>query len=87
MCRVETSSNRGVSEAVENVGDFLEARAYRSAHARRVFDQDAQIAQWIAAAGLLHGLDNVGDGLGHGALAARAGVNDQKIRAEGYAAD
>src|SRR5580704_15861386 len=67
--------------------NFFEARADGDSHPCRILDKDAQIAERNSLGTLLHGFDDRGDGLLWRGFPARAGMNDQKISAEGYAAN
>src|ERR1700722_380513 len=87
MRGVETRSNGNIFQACENFGKLFKARADSDSHACRVLDEDALVAKGYTLRALLDGFDDIGDGLLGRGFAARAGMNDQKIGAEGYAAD
>src|SRR5580700_1826470 len=87
MRGVETRGCGNIFQACKNFGKLFKARADSEPHACRVLDEDAQVAEGYAFRALLDGFDDIGDGLLGCGFAARAGMNDQKIGAEGYAAD
>src|SRR5580692_7817673 len=86
MRGVKTRGCGNTFQARENFGKLFKARADSDSHACRVLDEDAQVAERYAFRALLHGFDDGDDRLLRRAFAARAGMNDQKIGAEGDAA-
>src|SRR4051812_15834673 len=82
MRGVETAADIQASQGVQHVAEFLEASAKGGAHARGVFQQDAQRTGRQILCGLLDGFDGEARGLIGSAIAARAGMHDDEIGAE-----
>src|SRR5580700_5473842 len=86
MRGVETRGDGNTFQACENFGKLFKARADSDSHACGVLDEDAQVAEGRAFRALLDGFDDGRDRLLGRGFPARAGMNDQKIGAEGDAA-
>src|SRR5579863_2509951 len=82
MGGIEASADAESVKSAQDGSDFFEARADRGAHAGGVFNQDTKVAQLNAADGFFHTVDDGGDCGFHFRIAARAGMNDEVIRAD-----
>src|SRR5580658_1416496 len=85
MRGVETRGCGNTFQAGENFGKLFKACADGDSHACRVLDEDAQVTEGYAFRALLDGFDDGRDRLLGRGFAARAGMHDQKIGAEGDA--
>jgi len=87
MRGVEARADIEISQCVEHFAEFFEACAERGAHACGVFQQDAERGGRQIFGGLLDGFDGEARGLVWPAVAARAGMQNDEIGAEGDAAN
>src|SRR5271169_2989775 len=85
MRGIEAGCGGDIFKTGEDFRNFFETRANGHSHPCCVFDEDAEVAEREALRALFHGLDDRGDGLLWRRFPARAGMNDQEIRAESYA--
>jgi len=87
MRGIQAGADLQALQRVEHLAEFFEARAEGGAHARGVFEQDANRAGRQIFGGLLDGIDREAQGLVGLAFAARAGMHDYEVGAEGHAAN